>query len=353
MLGCGIELPELPDGSPNPTSQEDFPESPSPTEDGDVTGTGSEPTGGDASNKEPSGDETEAPTPEQPQAYFELEEGAELCASHRSSLRNFKDGFSNKGRVRFNGGRFPTERVTISGTLIYNDLEQEFVSEEFAINTRDVGTKNAAAWGFKVPVTGVGMDEALQLRVHLTGEREGAMDTFELGSFENLNTAQEMKEFIVRSANRDKLDIFAGGVGQSYGACKMPERKPEIFAFTFENGDYVEFATKTRDFWIFDPSQRGLTVRATGSIDGHAFDVVDKEYDLLYATREAALVRRAPSLAVRFPEHDGLCGIGFKTDFTDDDDPPYTAHLLDCDLEVIEERVPSKFVIPDGFEIEL
>lgn len=296
------------------------------------------------STSETSSDTESKPAPKEP--VIVVKDQVKLCGAIRWTPKNFKDAFSTKNQLILQGGTYPANAFELHGKLRFKDLEVSVDSKPLDVFIDSPGKSHGLAVLDEQPVQ-VGPDQSAELTLRLTAAQDGNFNTFEIDAFNNYGSNQEYKSLDIISDTN--LDIFDGFKGSAFGPCETPNVKTDIFRFELENDDWVEFETKTQLSMFDKPSQHGLTVRAKGSVKGVSFDV-DAWEDLLYGSKEFSEFPRPPSLAVRFPEQKGFCGIGFKTDFKNEE-LPYKAEILDCELEVQERPKLRLAKYPDSFEI--
>lgn len=268
----------------------------------------------------------------------------ELCGSIHWTVKDFQKEFATRHKIKIKSGSFPLDAVRLSGSMHYQQIEGSFESELLTLQGHQMNTPNAQVM-LEETAMDFGQERMIGLSFTLSAQEDGHFQTFVLDSFENTPETR-LNRF---DASSDKaVDLLGGYLGAGYGPCKINNAPTEVFHFEFDNGDFVDFHTRTRLHSFNRPmTQHGVTLRATGKLGDHSFDVTHWE-DLIYGTKEISDFYRFPSLAVRVPEHDGVCGIGLKRDAFDED-MPYRAELLDCELKVKEKRTPSGFKHPDRF----
>lgn len=286
----------------------------------------------------------EGPAPDSP--LIVIQDNVTLCGAIRWTLDSFDEAFSSKNQLILKGGTYPADAFELHGKLRYEDMEVSVDTERVSVFIDSGGESHAWAALDDAP-TKIGENDTAKVTFRLTAVQDGTFKTFKLDDFSRFESDQEYKS--IRIVSETDLDIFDGYKGSAFGPCETPDVKTEVFRFEFEQGDWVEFETKTR-LPMFDiPSQHGLTVRAHGKVEGVEFDVSEWK-DLIYATTKFSEFPRPPSLGVRFPKQKGICGVGFEAYYRDEN-IPYKAQILDCDLKVKSTPKLSAAKYPDYFEI--
>lgn len=303
------------------------------------------------SNEQTSSDTTssseteQGPFPDEPTIV--VQDNATLCGAVRWTLRDFKKAFKTKNQLVLRGGSYPAKAFEFHGKIRYQDREADVASEPLDVAIDSAGKSHALAKLDKGEIR-VAKEHPVKMTMRLTAAQDGDFNTFKLDDFSKFTSELEYKK--VSLGSETALDIFDGYKGAVYGPCETPDIRSEVFRFELANDGWVEFEAKTRLPKFDKHAQHGLTVRAHGEVNGVAFDVNQWE-DLLYGSTEFSEFPRPPSLGVRFPEEKGICGIGFKTDFSDEEEP-YKAQVLDCELEVKARpeirlaKYPDRFMIP-------
>lgn len=288
---------------------------------------------------------TQEPAPGDPSTpKLWIPPNTELCGSIHWSIKDFQKEFATRHKIKLRSGSFPLDAVRLAGSIHYQQLEGSFDSELLELQVTQMNTPNAQAL-LEPTEMDFGQGRKISLSLDLTVQEDDHFQTFVLDSFEN---TPETRLKRLDASSQDAVDLFGGYFGAGYGPCNINNAPTEVFHFEFENGDFVDFHTRTRHHSFDRPmTQHGVTFRATGKLGEHSFDVAHWE-DLLYGTKETSDFLRFPSLAVRIPEHDGVCGIGLKRDAFDQK-MPYRAELLDCELKVKATRTPSAFEHPERF----
>lgn len=234
--------------------------------------------------------------------------------------------------------------MRLAGSIHHEDISGSFASEKLVPEASGLGTQYAELL-LKPTKMDFGNGREISFRFHLSAIEDDHFQTFVLDSQRHTPNTRLNK---LNASSEKEVDLFGGGLGAAYGPCQIDNAKTEVFHVEFENGDFVDFYTRTRHHkYELPKSQHGVTLRAKGKLGKVSFDVTRWE-DLIYGSKELTDSLRIPSLGVRFPEQEGLCGFGLKRDAFDEE-TPYRAELLDCDLKVKEKRKPSAVRYPERF----
>lgn len=296
------------------------------------------------STSDTSSDTGKQPLPKEP--VIVVKDQVKLCGAVRWTLKDFKKAFSTKNQLILQGGTYPANAFELHGKLRFKDLEVSVDSKPLDVFIDAPGKSHGLAV-LDEQLVQVGPDQSAELTFRLTATQDGNFNTFEIDAFNNYGSNLEYKSLDIISDT--SLDVFDGFKGSAFGPCETPNIKTDVFRFELENNDWVEFETKSQLSMFDKPTQHGLTVRAKGSVKGVSFDV-DAWEDLIYGSTEFSEFPRPPSLAVRFPEQKEICGIGFKADFKNEE-LPYKAQILDCELKVKESPKLLSAKYPDSFEV--
>lgn len=294
-----------------------------------------------------SGSSTQEPAPGDPKApKFWIPPDTELCGSIRWTIKDFGVAFSRRHKIKLKSGSFPLDTIRLAGSIYHDDISGSFESETLVPEASGLGTQYAELLLDPTKLD-FGNGREISLRFELTANEDEYFQTFVLDSQRHVPITRLNR---LNASSEKKVDLFGGALGAAYGPCQIDNAKTEIFHVEFENGDFADFYTRTRHHeYQLPKSQHGVTLRAKGKIGKVSFDVTNWE-DLLYGSKELTDSLRIPSLGVRFPEQEGLCGLGLKRE-PSDEDLPYRAELLNCELKVKEKRKPSAVRYPKRFGV--
>lgn len=311
------------------------------TTSGDNTTTDDNPTTSDGGSTEESGLD-----PEDPRLRVVVREEVELCGQCRGYVSHFYSAFNTKQRVRIHPGTYELDDVKLSGEVLHEGKSYPFSSPGFAMSTFKTSDsrlitsvrEGAAQWEDGSP---------LEISLGLSNARSPHNPLeFVIDSFAQAESTLDFKR-LEFSAPEPAVGL-GNSMARIFDACELEGGRKDVFRFEFEGGDQVAFNAHSKHLAFGFPAQAGRTLSATGTLDGQDFAVDDDE-NLLYCNRSEAKSLRMPELAVRFPEHNGICGIGMRPLRKFDKKIPYKAELLDCELKKVREIKIVAVDLPSGF----
>lgn len=293
----------------------------------------------DASTKD------QAPLPE---VRVQIKPDTQLCGLANGMVTTFQEGFTSKQRLFMDEADLKTGALTLQGTLQNGEQSSRFEAKilNFTLSEQLSGAQSLIAGG----EPGTFADASpFELGLALSPGPEDTIPTFLIDDWRSIAPSENYNVVTIKTP--EPAQILGGNKEAAFGACAFPEQSPDNFEFVFENGDRVEFVTKTRKLSDRRSYQRGLLLEAKGSFRGIDIDV-DQWESLVYAARNFAAVLRRPALAVQFPEQDGICALWLEPDLSGQRKAPYTAHLLNCEHEEIETLDPVEWTIPARFGVD-
>lgn len=240
---------------------------------------------------------------------------------------------------------FPLDRAQLKGSVSYQNKSYDFSSQEFALETEEINAERLFASNLEIPVNWID-GSGFSMSLTLTNELGERRHNFLLGDLAAREGSSHYKRLSLDSP--EKLAQLGNSKLRRFDACEMEHDRKDRFHFEFEGGDTVAFTTSSKLLGLTKQTQSGRVLQATGSYAGQAFEVEVCE-DLVYCNPNFASRYRRPHLAVRFPEKDGICGLGLRPSRDPMDEQRYTAELLDCDLKTTRKLPIVSMEVPKDF----
>lgn len=273
-----------------------------------------------------------------------VSKSASLCQMYMFAQPAFGNGFEMKGILNLKSGEYPIDNLRLAGSLHLEGETYELRGLKSRAELHDHGSIKELE-GVVIMSTDNGQE--LSVEFSLTTDETNPYPVFDLDSFQDFDHENHLKKIHIRS--KSSQSMLGNSKFTQYGACLLPGQKDERFEFDLGKAGQVRLTARSRLVLPGITSQFGLLTNAMGEVNGRSFDVQDW-VDLYYSADEWTDTLFAPGLAVRLPEHAGICGFGFVPHGRGK--RFYRAYKLNCDfslgdeIEVRSETLPEKYSKP-------